>query len=168
MSSTPFPHLEGGEGGSGLMQVPALLVVLLFLIWLKRLLEETWQLWRLCHCPCIKLRRLCHCHCPRRIKTDGTAKAESDKTGGTAEAESDKTGGTAKAESDTASRWNCHAFFVFLAVNGSFHAFLDWVYLAISGGSLYFLWSFEPYPLRRSLDRIREKLGAYTSTSNRP
>lgn len=114
------------------MQVPSMLVVMLFLIWLKRLLEETWQ-----------LRRLC----PRRIKT-GTA---------------------------TASRWNCHAFFVFLAVNGSFHAFLDWVYLAISGGSLYFLWSFEPYPLRRSLDRIRGKLGddvqitvAYTSTSNRP
>lgn len=114
------------------MQVPSMLVVMLFLIWLKRLLEETWQ-----------LRRLC----PRRIKT-GTA---------------------------TASRWNCHAFFVFLAVNGSFHAFLDWVYLAISGSSLYFLWSFEPYPLRRSLDRIRGKLGddvqitvAYTSRSNRP
>ena len=89
-------------------QVPATLVVLLLLILLKRLLEETWQ-----------LRRLC----PRRIAAEG----------------------------DAASRWNCHAFFVFLAVNLSFHAFLDWVYLAISGCALYFLWSFEPYPLRRSL-----------------
>ena len=89
-------------------QVPATLVVLLLLIWLKRLLEETWQ-----------LRRLR----PRRIAAEG----------------------------DAASRWNCHAFFVFLAVNLSFHAFLDWVYLATSGCALYFLWSFEPYPLRRSL-----------------
>ena len=125
------------------VQVPTTLVVLLLLIWLKRLLEETWQ-----------LRRICPRRIANTVPIDQHEKAP---------------------EGDTASRRNCHGFYAFLVENGSFHAFLDWLYLAISGCALYFLWSFEPYPLRRSLETIRGKLrddvqlvAGYASISNRP
>ncbi|CAE7029269.1 mib1 [Symbiodinium natans] len=106
-------------------QVPAFAFVVLVALWLKRLLEETWQLFNYCCCGVREAGE-----CPDMAKSPKSAGAPTKRS--------------------------CYsmyllAFSCLTTHRPTFHTFLDWVYLSISATALYYLWFFDPWPLRRSL-----------------
>eukprot|EP00439_Symbiodinium_sp_Y106_P014799 s2994_g2.t1 len=106
-------------------QVPTSAFILLSMVWVKRLIEELYQLvvyW---------------CSCRRQVEVPAKPDAESSLRSCTPHS-------------------LCSSFFLFFKKNGcSFHTVLDWFYLLVSGGALYYLWPFDgpfnAWPMRRSL-----------------